>query len=237
MLDTTTVSTPRRLSGNFLKLIAAMSMLMDHIGVVFFPGVTVYRVIGRLALPIFAFMIAEGCHFTRNRLHYFLSVFVLGALCQTVYFCASGDTYLNILLTFSCSILMVYLLQEWRRLQKHVYMLPFAATVAAAYLLSRYVRFDYGFWGMMIPVFVAAAYPDRGEKIGKLHHLLRVGMLALALIPSCMEDMPLRLYSFMSLPLLLLYSGKRGKGNFKYGFYLFYPLHLVVLQVIDWLIT
>ena len=68
------------LSGNTLKIVAAVSMLLDHIGVVFFPHVAVFRILGRLALPIFAFMIAEGCRYTKNRLRYFLTIFGLGVL-------------------------------------------------------------------------------------------------------------------------------------------------------------
>lgn len=48
----------RRLSGNALKLIAALTMLIDHIGVILLPNVAILRVIGRLAFPIYAFMIA-----------------------------------------------------------------------------------------------------------------------------------------------------------------------------------
>ena len=63
------------LTGNALKIIAAISMFIDHMGLIFFPGVELFRILGRIALPIFAFMIAEGCKYTKNRLRYFLSVF------------------------------------------------------------------------------------------------------------------------------------------------------------------
>ena len=64
------------LSGNDLKLIAAAAMLTDHAGLMFFPGNLLFRLVGRLALPIYGFMIAEGCKYTKNRLKYFLSVFL-----------------------------------------------------------------------------------------------------------------------------------------------------------------
>lgn len=236
MSNIATATSPRRLSGNALKVIAATTMVVDHIGVVFFPYMALFRIIGRLAFPIFAFMIAEGCHYTKNRLRYFLGIFVLGVICQVVYFVASGDTYMNILLTFSCSIPIVYLLQEWKERQQHIFMIPFAASVAAAYILTQYLQMDYGFWGMMVPVFVTFAYPVKRAPITEPQHLVRVGMLALALIPSVIEYPVIRWYSFLSLPILLLYSGKRGKGNFKYAFYLFYPLHLAALQVIAWIL-
>ena len=100
------------LSGNALKVIAALAMTADHVGLMFFPQVTLLRIIGRLAYPIFAYMIAQGCAHTRNRGRYFLRVFVLAAVCQVVYYLASGDTYLSILVTFCCGIGMIYALQD-----------------------------------------------------------------------------------------------------------------------------
>ena len=105
------------LNGNHLKLIAAFAMLLDHAGILLFPRVRMLRILGRLAYPIFAYMIAQGCHYTRNKLRYFLMVFGLGAVCQLVYYFASGDTYLNILLTFSLSILLIYVGQALYRQQ------------------------------------------------------------------------------------------------------------------------
>ena len=49
------------LSGNALKFIAAFCMALDHVGLVLFPRVEVFRILGRLALPLFAYMLAEGC--------------------------------------------------------------------------------------------------------------------------------------------------------------------------------
>ena len=70
------------LDGNQLKLIAAFAMLLDHMGVLLFPQVRLLRILGRLAYPVFAFMIAEGCRYTKNKLRYFLLVFGLGTGCH-----------------------------------------------------------------------------------------------------------------------------------------------------------
>lgn len=56
-------------------------MLIAHIGVILFPDVVILRIIGRIAFPIYAFMIAEGCANTKNKLWYFVTVFVLGVGC------------------------------------------------------------------------------------------------------------------------------------------------------------
>ena len=70
---------PIGLLSNFqLKMIAIITMTIDHIGLVFFPGVAAFRIIGRLAFPIFAFLIAEGCSHTKNKLKRFLLMFAMG---------------------------------------------------------------------------------------------------------------------------------------------------------------
>lgn len=134
------------LTGNQLKLIAAAAMLMDHAGILLFPQVTLLRILGRLAYPIFAYMIAEGCRYTKNKLRYFLMLFGLGAVCQLVYYFFSGDTYLNILLTFSVSVLLIYALQASWQSGKAIWSVVFAAGVVAAIGLDMLLTIDYGFW-------------------------------------------------------------------------------------------
>ena len=63
-----------------IKIIAAMTMFIDHMGLMLFPHMDIFRIIGRLAFPIYAYCIAEGFRYTRNRLKYFLQIFILGVL-------------------------------------------------------------------------------------------------------------------------------------------------------------
>ena len=99
------------LTNNQLKIIAMLSMCLDHIGVQLFPGALWLRMAGRLAFPIFAYMIAEGCRYTKNRTRYLLQLAILGVGCQTVFFIAARDWYQGILLTFSISVLIIYAMQ------------------------------------------------------------------------------------------------------------------------------
>lgn len=216
---------PKCLSGNALKLLAALFMTIDHIGVVLFPRVLILRIIGRLAMPIFAFMIAEGCKYTRNRRKYFGMVFGLGVLCQIVYYFFDGSMYLSILITFSLSILTIYALQDLRKKNTTLSGVVFLGTVFTVWLLNLFFAIDYGFWGCMLPVFPALV---QGTKYDTLP--VNTALLGLGLIPLSISLGDIQIFSLLALPLLFAYTGKRGKGNLKYFFYIFYPVHLAVLQ-------
>jgi hypothetical protein len=205
-------------------------MLADHVGLMFFPEAELLRIIGRLAFPIFAFMIAEGCKYTRNKLRYFLQLFGLALGCQIVYFIADGSMYLSVLFTFSLSVLTIFALQYCKAKPLALPVLLFVTVVAAVYILNEIFTIDYGFWGCMLPVFAAALHRTRFDR-----HPLNIAMLALGLLLLWLALGGWQLYAFAALPLLLCYSGKRGKGKMKYFFYIFYPAHLAFLQVLFWL--
>ena len=234
-------------SGNALKLMAALSMTVDHIGVVFFPGVMWLRIIGRLAFPIFAFMIAEGCKYTRSRVRYFFMIFTLAAVCQAVYWFAAGDTYLSVLVTFSLAILVIYALQFFKEslAQGRIFRtvaagILLAAAVAVVWQLNRILEIDYGFWGCMLPVFASLCRHRRGAPGKKFlpdRNPVHVACLSLGLLCLYQSLGGVQIWSVLSIPLLLYYSGRRGKGNLKYFFYIFYPAHLAILQGLAWILT
>lgn len=215
----------RFLDGSTLKILAAIFMTLDHAGLLLFPRMPIFRILGRLALPIFAFMIAEGCKYTRNRKKYFGMVFGLGAVCQVVYYFFDGSLYLSILITFSLSILTIYALQYLKQKKTVLSGLVFAATVAAAFVLNQVLTIDYGFWGCMLPVFAALPHGTKYDSVPVDTTLLGIGLLFLARSIGGIQ-----IYALLALPLLYCYSGRRGKGNLKYFFYIFYPVHLAVLQ-------
>lgn len=233
---------------NHLKIIACIAMLIDHIGFVLFPQYEWFRIIGRMAMPIFAFFIGEGCLYTRNRKKYFLRLFVLAVICQTVYIAESLLTggrmglYMNILFTFSCSIILCSLflrLDNDNSLKNRVI---FIMTIVAFYAMDwlfEYIsdatglnmHIDYGIEGIILPLF-AAMSRDKKKK-------LIIFAVGLAFVAE-------RLYGFDTLPflfamipaiLLCFYNGEGGKRNMKYFFYLFYPLHLVAIYGVDYLIN
>lgn len=225
------------LSASTLKLLACLFMLIDHVGVRLFPAVVILRIIGRLAYPLFAFFIAEGCRYTRNRLKHFLSVFILGVICESVYIIYMGGWYGNILLTFSVSILLIYMLQWCRKKKSGMAYAAFAMLLGALAVATRYVNFDYGFTGIIAPLF--AAWPgDRWDEVegpkpsspGKARKLL---YFAYGIMLTACESAIgwIQLFALLTIPLLCLYNGKAGSRKLKYFFYIFYPVHLLLIEL------
>ena len=231
------------LNGNTLKIIAAITMLCDHVGLFFFPHISLFRIIGRLAFPIFAFMIAEGVHHTKRKARYFLTIFLLAVLFQIVRFYFTGSLTMCVLVTFSLSILTLFALDYAKKslfadgtsaIRKTIAVLIFLFSIASVYVLNLVFEIDYGFWGCMLPVFAGLFHlPQKAEK--RIPLLLdsipaRVLTMGISLVPLALEIGWVQPYSFFALLILFLYSGKRGKRKMKYFFYIFYPLHLALLE-------
>ena len=210
-------------TGNQLKLIALISMTCDHVGLQLFPDVLILRIIGRLALPIFAYMIAEGCRYTRNRKKYLLRMAGLAALCQVVYFVAMGSLYQCILVTFSLSIGLIYAMDRWQERGDTVSRLLALGLLAAIFVLCVVLpdflpgfEIDYGLMGVLLPVLIYFGKPA--------HHFLLAGLILL-----CFSYGGIQWWCLAAIPLLAQYNDQRGKYNIGKLFYIYYPVHLVVI--------
>ena len=92
---------------SLLKIIALVSMIIDHVGVAFFPDVRELRVLGRIAMPLYAWCLVVGSEYTHNALRYALRLFVLGVISQPLYIMVLGNSWseLNILFLFCIGVL------------------------------------------------------------------------------------------------------------------------------------
>ena len=217
-----------KLTSNQLKLLAMLTMTLDHIGVQLSPGILWLRIVGRLAFPIYAYMIAEGCAHTRNRRKYLLQMAGLALLCQLVYFFAMGSLFQCILVTFTLSILLIYACDTGSRPLTALALLGVAfVTVALPRLLpGTDFAIDYGFFGVLVPV---AAY--LGETRRKKLLFTAGALVVLAWLVGGIQW-----YSLAALLPLALYGGQRGKRRMKWLFYLYYPLHLAAIYGISLLL-
>lgn len=241
----TKLSSLRVLNANTMKFLAAFFMVIDHVGLMFFPDYIIFRIIGRLSMPLFAFAISEGCRYTKNKTKHFLLIFILATLCQTVYYFFGNDLYMSILVTFSLSILTIYSMQYAKRcifgekvkISKKIFSVAlFICVVVAVYLLNKALTIDYGFWGCMTPVFASIfdfhhiPAPDKLKKLDNLPLRVCCMMVAIFFVAIAHRSLGFPYYALCAFPLLLAYNGQKGKLNTKYFFYIFYPLHLVVLE-------
>ena len=237
-----TVPERLRLNGNTLKLLAVFFMVFDHACTLFFPEHLFLRAIGRPGFAFFAFLIAEGCRYTRHRLRHFLLVFSVAAVCQVAYTVATGDTHLNALLTFSLAILLCYALDVAKTYGvdatlplgiRLLGVLLFPLAMVAAWLLTDRFSFDYGFYGAIVPVFASLFHSPRGRTApwSRLdRNVVHVATLSIGLILLAYHSLPLAYFMLLGIPFLLLYSGKRGRWRMKYFFYIAYPAHFLVLM-------
>ncbi len=241
------------MSSFVLKIIAAVSMFIDHAGLLLFPELEFMRIIGRLAFPIYAFCIAEGFRYTKNRKLYFLRVFLLGLVCQIVYTIVDRQLYLGILIVFSLSIALMACTDSFKKalhgepsplnrlltgLLKREERFPektdkllsgglLTVSVLAVLFLTLIVDVDYGFFGVMLPVFTSV-FEDRPRRLV----MFTATLLALS-IDLTAGGFIYQFWCLLAVPLIAVYNGKPGKYRMKYFFYIFYPAHLVFLYALD----
>ncbi len=219
------------LSGNFLKIIALITMTVDHVGLELFDNMLIMRIIGRIAFPIFAYMIAEGCTYTRNRRKHLLTIALLAFLCQAVYFVAMNSLYQCILVTFSLSVALIYSIDNAIKNKTFisvivcvltVSLVAYTALVLPVTLSKTDYGIDYGIFGVLLPVLV---YFARTKE-------MKLAAFTVGLSLVCYDFGGIQWYSLLTVPLIALYNGKRGRLKLKNLFYIYYPLHLVIIHFI-----
>ena len=235
------------MTSNKLKIIACISMACDHIGYLLFPNIIILRYLGRLALPIFAFFIAEGCFYTRSKFKYFIRMIILAVVCQLFYIGESlinggiSSIYLNILFTFSLSIMVcsAYLrlinaikLGDKKKLafNSALFIIAVCFAVFCCTSLTKVfgidITFDYGIVGVLLPL-SALIFNDKKLKL----ICFSVGVLIYCIVYSFTLNYVW--FSLLSILLIAFYNGKRGSKKLKWVFYLFYPLHFALIYGIE----
>lgn len=262
------------LTATQLKYLAAVFMVIDHIGMLFTPLAPVFpaddlryyafRYLGRLAFPIFAYFVAEGCRHTHNYPAYLKRLFLFALLTQLplVIFLPGGGR--SIVVTFFLAALGIGF---WENLRQQGRVFPAAGALILCVLAAQPLQGDYGWLGAATVAAVYLAGTDRRRQLITLGGCLALHYLfvplwsywgpALTLLPSggwaaflleaegrlpYFQDfyLPYSLlmtaFACLTLPLLARYDGRRGNGS-RWFFYWFYPGHLIVLGGIQILMT
>lgn len=237
-----------------LKRVAMVSMVIDHIGsfllgAMLVPymvegtltvrgdspaalwqlvkGQELCHILGRMAFPIFCFLVVEGFLHTRDRVGYGMRMGVFALLSEIPYDLVQFHTVIslrlqNVMFTLTVAIftLLAITKVEERWVERKGLRLGATAAVTAAGMgVALLVRGEYVFLGVLAVVLVYLLR-DRGR--------MRVLGLAPLLVVSP--------WTALAVPVLLLYNGRRGKGN-KWFFYVFYPAHFLVFAMLGAVIT
>lgn len=212
------------LNGSAMKVIAMISMVIDHVALYLMEhGTVLYgtmRCIGRIAFPVFAFLIAEGFIHTRSRYRYFFTLLGFAVISEIPWYLLNGaDGTHNVMFTLALGVATLMVLEN---LLQRSMVLGFLWTLGMAGLAS-WLGVDYEWRGILVIVIsylyntYAHFFPySRGMQFFCTFTLtMHYGVIGAVM--ACM--------------FLYLYNGKRGfvQGSIaKYGFYAFYPAHFIL---------
>ena len=230
------------ISGYWLKMIAVLSMLIDHTSAVILesiPGMEVIafsmRLIGRLAFPIYCFLLVEGFFYTRSRKKYALRLFGFALLSEIPFDLAFNSkvwdaSYNNVFFTLLLGLLVIWGVdtvrknvgpETWGTAAAVLRPLFIAGIVLAGGAAAILLRTDYSAVGVLAIFLMYMAHPSNVRSMCS-------GVLILGALGGLIE-----LVALVDVVLISFYNGTRGK-QIKYFFYLFYPVHLLLLCLIAW---
>lgn len=215
-------------SGSTLKIIAIVTMLIDHIGasiletyMEFYPEwrmcYYILRLIGRVAFPIFIFLLIEGFHYTSNRWKYAKNLLIFGFLSEIPFDLAFFGTvfywgYQNVMFTLLLGFIAIWIDDKVKG--ENLWYIKSGLCFLICGVIAKFGHTDYGFFGVLA---IYTLYQVRKYK-GAFNI---TGILLFA-----WEITAPIAFLFTSL-----YNGKRGL-SLKYFFYLFYPVHLLLLGLV-----
>lgn len=191
--------------------LAAVLMVVDHIGALFFPGEIGFRMIGRLSFPLFAYGIAQGVTYTSNFSKYFLRILLAAVISQPIYQLAFYKTNFNPLFTLALGAVVLWLSRQGQKERVLAFILLF---------LSFWIKSSYSWYGVATIFLYGFYYCARDISL--------YGQIALQIIYGFTTGAWIQSFSLCAFP----FAGRIWKKQVslpKYFFYVFYPLHLIIL--------
>uniref|UniRef100_UPI004047E745 TraX family protein n=1 Tax=Lysinibacillus sp. FSL H8-0500 TaxID=2921393 RepID=UPI004047E745 len=198
-----------------LKIIAMLSMLIDHVGVIFFPNEMTYSIVGRLAFPLFCWGIAEGFIRTSHFYKYLTRLIVIAIISQIPYNYLFNNIYLNVCFTLALGLLAIKIYS----CQLH-YSLK-TLIIIVLLLIADGFHFEYGIYGVLSVLFL---------------HIFKSRIYLLFLCQTLNTIFSIYLYSYQSIQIISIFALFLIIGLKKFDFkinpiinYSFYPLHITIL--------
>lgn len=227
------------MSASTLKIIALVTMILDHIGGALFPQCISLRIIGRIAFPIYAFFIAQGCVYTKNAPKYLCRLFIFALISEIPYdICFNSYSFpvfsininffnnTNTIYTLFLGAMLIFVLKiiEKNKISIPTKILISIFCIGATFFVSETLKTDYGMWGIML---ILTFYFTRNNKL--LTILIPLALIYYKYINYLY--LPMFLFNIIPLGLLYFYNNKKGI-SLKWIFYIGYPLHLIIIAII-----
>jgi len=199
-------------------LIAMLAMVIDHVGVIFFPEIILFRYIGRLTFPIMAYQLVMGYYHTQSMFYYYNRLWLFGLLSQIGYTLAFDTLDFNTLFTLLLGLYLLHSIDKKRW--------EWVGFLTVLVVVSH--RFDYGMFGIVLPTLIHLML-THVPKRWQIYFLMWVYVLWNGLFVF-LGDLPLyQLIGVIGLPIYHFYHKVKLIDMPRYFFYLFYGWHLLGL--------
>lgn len=200
-----------------IKLLAALLMVVDHVGLIFFPSTTLWRLVGRISFPLFAWLLAQGAKHTRSFSRYLLRLLILGLLSQPIYYFAFSSNQLNILFTLAIGLITLRLENRFHRYRYLIRMI--------GVVLAELLNVDYGGYGVLVILL-----------LGSFRSTLIWWVAWIALHIAVSSYLGFNQTAAVITPVILGFANHR-RGPKARWFYGFYPFHLLALKLVSYLFS
>ena len=233
------------INADVLRVVAVGTMIIDHIWQAGLVEARWFNWIGRLAFPIFAFQIAEGYAKTSNVKRYALRLFAFALISEIPFniFCADWvfyPDYQNVIFTLLMGLMAIIAIDKAKKEPAVKNICLFGMIAVIIVILAELLLVDYGAAGVLT---VIAFYLFRDFKYARVMQLLSMIIIFVLVFPGntfavklfgSVLFLPVQIFALLSLIPIWLYNGKKGLHSkaLQYGFYVIYPLHLLVIYFV-----
>lgn len=204
---------------NFIKLIAIITMTIDHIGYVFFPDILIFRIIGRIAFPLFVYSMMIGYFRTKDLSKYIVRLLIIGIISQFPYSLLFNVYRPNVMFTLIFTLLYYYTLDK-----KKWWIMPILVLIPFA------LNFEYSLiYLFLVPIFYY--FRNNGLLLSISFILFYLNYLIYPVDSFSIATF----FTILCLPFILINTDITIKIN-KYFFYLYYPIHIIILLIVKYLL-
>ena len=203
-------------------------MFIDHYHYII-GGNQIFNIIGRIAFPIFAFSLNEGYFHTSNLKKYLIRLFTFAVIIQIPAILFKLNYPVNIFFTLFFGLLAIYILNlKNKKMPLYIFVFLKIFLIFLIFYISKKFKFDYGIYGILL-IIIFNIFRNKKIFLFLAFFLLN---LAVVVFPNIFGLFKIQFFSMFSLVFIFSYNGKKGK-SLKYFFYLFYTIHFLILETIN----